>query len=86
MAVGCCLFVFVAAGLVARYVLEEIPHLEDEVAYLFQAQVFAAGKTHVDAPSLPNCFFAPFVLNYEGRRFGKYPPGWPLPRRSSEAR
>jgi 4-amino-4-deoxy-L-arabinose transferase-like glycosyltransferase len=77
LAVGCCLVVFVAAGLIAGLVLEGVPHLEDEVAYLFQAQVFAAGKTHVDAPFRSNCFFAPFVVDYEGRRFGKYSPGWP---------
>jgi 4-amino-4-deoxy-L-arabinose transferase-like glycosyltransferase len=71
------LAIFVAAGLIADLVLEQIPHLEDEVAYLFQAQVFAAGKTHVDSPPRSNCFFAPFVLDYQGRRFGKYPPGWP---------
>ena len=77
LAVGCCLIVFGASGLIARFVLEEIPHLEDEVTYLFQAQVFAVGRTHVDVPSEPNCFFAPGILNYEGRRFGKGSPGWP---------
>jgi 4-amino-4-deoxy-L-arabinose transferase-like glycosyltransferase len=54
-----------------------VAHIEDEVAYLFQAQVFAKGEAYVDAPFHTNCFFAPFVLDYEGRRFGKYPPGWP---------
>ncbi len=73
----CCLAGFVAAGLVASLVFERVPHLEDEVAYLFQAQVFAAGRLYVDAPVHTNCFFAPFVLDYQGRRFGKYPPGWP---------
>jgi hypothetical protein len=72
-----CLVMFVSAGLIADLVFEEVPHLEDEVAYLFQAQVFAAGKAYVTAPFHTNCFFAPFVLDYEGRRFGKYSPGWP---------
>jgi 4-amino-4-deoxy-L-arabinose transferase-like glycosyltransferase len=69
--------VFAASGLVANLVLEGIPHLEDEVAYLFQARVFAAGKAYVSAPFETNCFFAPFVVDHDGRRFGKYPPGWP---------
>jgi hypothetical protein len=77
MAVGCCLVAFGAAELIASSVLQQVPHLEDEVAYLFQAQVFAAGKTHVGAPFNSSCFFAPFILDYQGRRFGKYPPGWP---------
>jgi hypothetical protein len=62
---------------VADLVLERVPHIEDEVAYLFQAQVFASGHIYVDAPFHTNCFFAPFVLDHQGRRFGKYPPGWP---------
>lgn len=71
------LVVFVFAGLIAEKVFEQVPHLEDEVAYLFQAQVFAIGRAYVDAPFHTNCFFAPFVLDYQGHRFGKYPPGWP---------
>ncbi|MBN1581692.1 MAG: glycosyltransferase family 39 protein [Anaerolineae bacterium] len=75
-AVGLCLVAFTAAGAIATYLFERVPHLEDEVAYLFQAQVFAAGKTHTQAVLHSNCFFAPFVLDYEGRRFAKYTPGW----------
>jgi 4-amino-4-deoxy-L-arabinose transferase-like glycosyltransferase len=44
---------------------------------LFQAKVFALGQAYVPAPSEPQCFNAPFVLDYAGKRFGKYPPGWP---------
>jgi 4-amino-4-deoxy-L-arabinose transferase-like glycosyltransferase len=77
VAIAGCLLVFVAAGLVADQVLERVPHLEDEVAYLFQAEVFASGEAFAATPSRPRCFFAPFVVDYEGRRFGKYPPGWP---------
>lgn len=75
--VGFCLIAFVGAALVADWVFEHVPHIEDEVAYLFQAQVFATGRAYVDAPFHSNCFFAPFVLDHQGRRFGKYPPGWP---------
>jgi len=76
-ATGACLAAFVAAGLVAGLVLQRVTHLEDEVAYLFQAQVFSTGRLSVPSPAQPSCFFAPFVLDYKGRRFGKYPPGWP---------
>ena len=76
--VFCCLVIFGAAYLVADRILEQVPHIEDEVAYLFQAQVFSIGHLYVDAPVPSNCFFAPFVIDHEGRRFGKYPPGWPL--------
>jgi hypothetical protein len=75
--VGAVLVVFIATGVIADLVFEQVPHLEDEVAYLFQAQVFSLGKPFVTAPFRTNCFFAPFVLDHQGRRFGKYPPGWP---------
>ena len=38
-AVVLCCVAFVAAWLVADLVLERVPHLEDEIAYLFQARV-----------------------------------------------
>ena len=78
LAVGLCLVLFAAAMSIAHLVFEQVPHLEDEVAYLFQAQVFSIGRVYVDAPTDPSCFFAPFVLDHQGRRFGKYPPGWPV--------
>ncbi len=77
MTVVCCLCAFGAACLVAERILERVPHLEDEVAYLYQAQVFASGKAYAESPERTSCFFAPFILDHEGRRFGKYPPGWP---------
>ena len=73
-----CLIVFGSAWLIAELVLEQVPHIEDEVAYLFQARVFAEGRSYVASPQHPDCFSIPFVLDSGGRRFGKYPPGWPL--------
>lgn len=58
-------------------IFEGIPHLEDEYAYLWEAQVMARGEIKVPTPSCPRCFLVPFVVDYEGFRFGKYPPGWP---------
>ncbi len=72
-----CLIGFIVSGLIADLVFEQVPHIEDEVAYFFQAQVFAGGHLYARAPFHANCFFAPFVLDHQGRRFGKYPPGWP---------
>jgi 4-amino-4-deoxy-L-arabinose transferase-like glycosyltransferase len=72
-------FAFVMGAVVSARVFERLPHLEDEIAYLFQARVFAGGQTVVDIPQHPRSFWQPFVVDYEpsGRRFGKYPPGWP---------
>lgn len=67
---------FVSAG-VSERVYERIPHVEDEFANLWQAEVMALGKIDLPSPDHPKLFLVPFVVDYEGRRFGKYPPGWP---------
>jgi 4-amino-4-deoxy-L-arabinose transferase-like glycosyltransferase len=70
--------VILAASLFTVTVSQGIPHSEDEAAYLFQAQVFAKNRLTVPTPPLEAAFFSPFVVDYNGLRFGKYPPGWPL--------
>jgi 4-amino-4-deoxy-L-arabinose transferase-like glycosyltransferase len=73
-----CLVAFCLAALISQAIFERIPHVEDEAAYLFQAQVFAQGKLSVPTPPYPVSYWSPFVVDYQGRRFGKYPPGYPL--------
>lgn len=72
------LIAFLAAGRVAADVYENIPHLEDELAYVWQANVIAAGKLTIPAPEYPRQFLVPFVVDHEGQRFGKYPLGFPV--------
>ncbi len=67
-----------AASLVADRVFERMPHIEDEMAYVWQAQVFAQGKLMLPSPPDPQSMLVPFVVDYHGQRFGKYPPGWPM--------
>lgn len=66
-----------ASAWVAVRLLERLPHLEDEFAYLWQAHVMAQGDTSIPSPDEPASFLVPFVVDYHGDRFGKYPPGWP---------
>jgi 4-amino-4-deoxy-L-arabinose transferase-like glycosyltransferase len=73
-----CASAFFLTGLISRGVFEWVPHVEDEAAYLFQAQVFAEGRLSVATPPYPESYWSPFVLDYQGRRFAKYPPGYPL--------
>lgn len=56
---------------------EAIPHLEDEIAYVWQARAIADGNLTVPSPPQTESFLVPFVVDYEGLRFGKYPLGWP---------
>lgn len=59
-------------------VMEGLPHLEDEIAYLYQARVFAGGA--LCGPLSPDveAFSTPFLVNLGDCRLGKYPIGWPL--------
>ncbi len=78
MAVALSLMALLAARGVAERVFERMPHIEDEMAYVWQAQVLAQGKLTLPSPPAPRSMLVPFVVDYEGRRFAKYPPGWPL--------
>ena len=62
---------------VSDAVFERIPHIEDEFAYLWQAEVMAEGQISQPSPEKPRAFLVPFVVDHEGQRFAKYPPGWP---------
>ncbi len=68
----------IAAAWISHNIFEGIPHLEDEYAYLWQAQVIAHGKLKIPSPPEPKSFLVPFVVDYQGYRFGKYPLGWPV--------
>ncbi|MFN0073092.1 MAG: hypothetical protein ACKVVP_16530, partial [Chloroflexota bacterium] len=59
-------------------VFEAVPHDRDSVAYLFQARLFASGSVSAPAPALPEFFKEDFIIQRDGRWFGKYPPGHPL--------
>ncbi len=58
-------------------IFENIPHIEDEIAYVWQARLISEGDLVIESPPCPKCFLVPFVIDYNGLRFGKYPPGWP---------
>jgi hypothetical protein len=66
-----------ASVYVAFQVFDAVPHLEDEIAYVWQAEALAKGKLTIPSPPEPKSFLVPFVIDHEGQRFGKYPIGWP---------
>ncbi|HSF80542.1 MAG TPA: glycosyltransferase family 39 protein [Anaerolineales bacterium] len=65
------------AVLVTERVFERMAHLEDEMAYVWQAQAISKGYLSLPSPPEPHSFLVPFVVDYNGQRFGKYPLGWP---------
>lgn len=71
------LVVVLAAALVGSQIFENMPHLEDEFAYLWQAKTIAGGDLTLPTPEFSKTFKIPFVIDFHGQRFGKYPLGWP---------
>ncbi len=68
---------FLTSALVTQRVFEAVPHIEDEIAYVWQAKAMVEGHLTIPSPTPNRSFLVPFVVDYQGERFGKYPPGWP---------
>lgn len=77
LALALACFSALASAVVSDRVFERIPHVEDEFANLWQAEVMADGQITLPSPTYTRSFLVPFVVDYQGRRFGKYSPGWP---------
>jgi hypothetical protein len=73
-------FSMMMSAVISRTVFERLPHLEDEVAYLFQAKTYAGGQLVVDIEQPTRAYWQPFVVTSaeDGTRFSKYTPGWGL--------
>jgi hypothetical protein len=78
IAVLLAFFAFFMSALVSRTVFERLPHLEDEMAYLFQARTYAGGNLVIATPEPRRAYWQPFLIDQGGERFGKYTPGWPM--------
>jgi len=69
-------FAFFMSATLSRTVFERLPHLEDEVAYLYQAKIFSRFDLVIETPQPRRAYWQPFVIDHEGNRFSKYTPGW----------
>jgi hypothetical protein len=70
------LLAVLAGYLIAVRIYEGMAHIEDEAAYVWQAQAIAKGHLTLPSPPHPKSFLVPFVVDHDGQRFGKYPLGW----------
>lgn len=68
----------ILAGWVSINIFDRLPHVEDEVAFVFQAKTLAGGDVVAEPPAQPEFFRVPFVIVRDDMWFGKYPPGYPL--------
>jgi hypothetical protein len=64
--------------------LQHFPNSGDEQSWMFEAKVLASGKLYVrnalydESHELNKFIQSDGLLDYHGRRFSKYPPGWPM--------
>jgi len=73
----------VEALLIAFVLLQRFPPSGDDYSYLYQAKLFASGKMYAEDPlydkagPLHHFVDTNNLVDNQGRRFSKYPPGWP---------
>ena len=70
-------WVLAVSGSMAWFVLEGVPHIDDSIAYLFQAKTFALGRISVAPPPDSASFIVPHLVLTDQAWFSKYFPGWP---------
>ena len=70
-------FAFICCALYSNFVFERVPHVHDEMCYLFQAETFQMGRLYVPSPCAPGSFDFPHIVN-NGRWYSMYTPGFPL--------
>jgi 4-amino-4-deoxy-L-arabinose transferase-like glycosyltransferase len=76
----CTIWVFTATNLISYFVFEHIPHVQDSIAQLFQAKIFASGHLTAPPPPIP-VFFQYFYDNLiitKDQWYSQYPPAHPF--------
>ncbi len=69
--------VALACALIARLIFERYPLHIDEIIQLYQARIFASGRTWLPAPEYPVFTSAMHLLDWNGRVYGQFPAGGP---------
>lgn len=68
----------VTSAWLCQVMLGRMPHVPDEISYLFQARLLATGRLWAAPPPLPDLFSFDHIVLIPGRWCSIYPPGWPL--------
>lgn len=63
---------------IAYGVFRAHPFCMDEYGYVYQAEIFAQGKTHLEAPAELESLRELYVIWHDGKLFSKYPPGFSM--------
>ena len=72
---ACVLVAIASSAAVSRDWFGGLPHVQDEIAIAFQAQVFAGGALSAAVPAHPEAFDYEYILMDGGRWYSKYFPG-----------
>jgi hypothetical protein len=75
---ACASWVVVVSSLLAWFALDRMPHVPDEVAYLFQAKYLATGHLYLPPPPSAPSLACPFQMVDGNKWYGSPPAGWPL--------
>ncbi len=61
------------------YAFERVPHVPDELAYIFQAKTFLLGRLSnpIPPPEILAAVNYEFLHTFDGKWFSIFPPGWP---------
>ncbi len=73
----CAVFVLMLTNCFSWLSFQHKPHIDDTIAQLFQARIFAQGKLYVSAPMLPEFFDRNHMIIGNGRWYSQYPPCHP---------
>lgn len=76
LAIAACAFVVMLA--IAYGVFRAEPFCMDEYGYLYQAEIFAGGDTHLEQPPALEPLRELYVEAHDGKLFSKYPPGFSM--------
>ena len=60
-------FTFIVANLVSWLVFEHLPHIQDSIAQVFQARIFASGRLYLPSPRFPDFFDYTHIINISGQ-------------------
>lgn len=75
--IACALFVLIFTNLFSFFIFDHIPHINDEIAYLFQAKIFKTGRLFAPSPCGKESFDFTHMVN-NGKWYSQYPPGFPI--------
>lgn len=70
-------WVLIVSTSIAVFVFERVPHIDDSIAYLFQARYMSTGALWLPRPPDPESFGVAHLIVDGAKWYSKFFPGWP---------